>query len=125
MKHKKINHLNVRDIKITEPQDISNAVNKFFSEIGENLATNFANQDNDEYKKYLGPPAPQSIFLHKITETEILDTIKTLKKSNSSGHDDITSKFVKISAPILTPALVEIFNLALSTGIYPSSLKID
>ena len=124
MKHKKINHLNDRNIKITEPQDISNTVNKFFSEIGENLATKFANQDNDEYKKYLGPPASQSIFLHKIKETEILDTIKNLKKSSSSGHDDITSKFVKISAPILTPALVKIFNLALSTGVYPNSLKI-
>ena len=124
IKHNKINQLSHQNSKLTNPQDISDTINNFFSEIGGNLASNFDNQDNNEHKKYLDPPAPQSILLHSINAKEIKDTIKGLKNSNSSGHDHFTSKFVKLSAPILIPALEKIFNLALKTGVYPDNLKI-
>ena len=124
IKHNKINQLSHQNSKLTNPQDISDTINNFFSEIGGNLASNFDNQDNNEHKKYLDPPAPQSILLHSINAKEIKDTIKGLKNSNSSGHDHFTSKFVKLSAPILIPALEKILNLALKTGVYPDNLKI-
>ena len=124
IKHNKINQLSHNNSKLTNSQDISETINNFFSEIGPNLASNFDNLNNNEHKKYLAAPAPQSILLHSINAKEILDTIKSLKNSNSSGHDFFTTKFVKLSAPILIPALVKIFNLALKTGVYPDSLKI-
>ena len=49
--------------------------------------------------------------------------ISQLKNSNSSGYDEITSKFVKISSQILIPALEKVLNLSISSGIYPSNLK--
>ena len=124
IKHNKINQLSHHNSKLTNPQDISDTINNFFSEIGGNLASNFDNQNNNEHKKYLGAPAPQSILLHSINAKEIKDTIKSLKNSNSSGHDNFSSKFVKLSAPILIPALEKLFNLSLKTGIYPDNLKI-
>ena len=124
IKYNKINQLSHNNSKLTNSQDISETINNFFSEIGPNLASNFDNLNNNEHKKYLAAPAPQSILLHNINAKEILDTIKSLKNSNSSGHDFFTTKFVKLSAPILIPALEKIFNLALKTGVYPDSLKI-
>ena len=103
---------------------ISESINSYFSQIGEKLASNFSDNNNTEYKQYLGSPAGQSMLLYKITQKEILTSINLLKTSNSSGPDEITSKFVKISAPILTPALEKIFNLALTLGVYPHKLKI-
>ena len=47
-----------------------------------------------------------------------------MKSSSSTGHDEISTKFIKLSLPILAPALVDIFNLSISSGIYPDSLKI-
>ena len=64
------------------------------------------------------------MLLYKISHNEIKNAIKNLKNSNSSGADEITATFVKLSAPILIPALHGIFNLSLTTGVYPQKLKI-
>ena len=123
-KHNSISSLNIDGNSVTDPQLITESFNNFFSQIGENLASKFSRDNNTDYKKYLGSPADQSILLHKISQKEIDNAIKNLKNSSSSGPDEITSKFVKLSAPILIPALDKIFNLALKSGIYPNKLKI-
>ena len=123
-KHNSISSLNIDGNSVTDPQLITESFNNFFSQIGENLASKFSRDNNTDYKKYLGSPADQSILLHKINQKEIDNAIKNLKNSSSSGPDEITSKFVKLSAPILIPALDKIFNLALKSGIYPNKLKI-
>ena len=72
----------------------------------------------------MGNTALQSIFLHSTNAFEISDTIQNLKKiATQPGHDEFSSKFIKMSAHILIPAL-EKKNLALTSGIYPDSLKI-
>ena len=121
---RKIGTLNIDGNKICDPQSISDSFKNFFSKIGDNLATKFSGNNNTDYNKYLGSPAEQSIFLYKISQKEIQGAINNLKTSNSSGPDEITSSFVKISAPILIPALDKIFNLSLKSGIYPHKLKI-
>ena len=123
-KHNSISSLNIDGNSVTDPQLITESFNNFFSQIGENLASKFSRDNNTDYKNYLGSPADQSILLHKISQKEIDNAIKNLKNSSSSGPDEITSKFVKLSAPILIPALDKIFNLALKSGIYPNKLKI-
>ena len=123
-KRKSIGSLNIDGNSVTDPQLITESFNNFFSQIGEKLASKFSGDNNTDYKRYLGSPADQSILLHKISQKEIHNAIQNLKNSSSSGPDEITSKFVKISAPILTPALEKIFNLSLKSGIYPHKLKI-
>ena len=121
---RKIGSLNVNGDKISDPQTITDSFNNFFSKIGDNLAAKFAGNNTNEFKKYLGSPANQSMLLYKISHSEIKNAIKNLKNSNSSGEDEITSDFVKLSAPVLIPALHAILNLSLSTGVYPHKLKI-
>ena len=124
IKHKRINSLNINDTTLTDPQALSESFNDFFSEIGECLANKFSNQNNSDFKRYLGDPVSHSMLLQKITEIELNNTIKNLKNNNSTGPDEYSTKFIKLSSPILVPALVKIFNLAISTGVYPNSLKI-
>ena len=64
------------------------------------------------------------MLLYKISEKEIKDIIRNLVNKNSSGHDDYTTKFIKLSTPLLIPALIKIFNLSIRTGVYPNNLKI-
>ena len=123
-KQSKISSLNINDNKVYDSQSIADSFNNFFSQIGDKLADKFSGDNNIDYKKYLGTPAKQSMFLYKISQKEIQDAINNLKTSNSSGPDEITSSFVKISAPILLPALDKIFNLSLSSGTYPHKLKV-
>ena len=58
VKHKNISSLLINDVKITEPQEITDSFNNFFCEIGENLAKNFSNVNNSDYKNFLRDPAP-------------------------------------------------------------------
>ena len=124
VKHKNISSLLINDKKVTEPQVIADSFNNFFCNIGESLANKFSNQNNYDYKKFLKDPASQSIFLFNTNTAEIISTVRNLKNSNSTGHDEISPKFIKLSLPILAPALVKIFNLSLTSGIYPDKLKI-
>ena len=124
VKHTDISSLQINDNKVTEPQAITDYFNNFFCNIGERLANNFSNQNNHDYKKFLNNPASQSIFLHNTDMTEIINTVRNLKNSNSTGHDEFSLKFIKLSLPILAPALVKIFNLSINSGIYPDKLKI-
>ena len=102
---------------------ISETFNEFFCNIGSKLANKFSNNNIEAYKTYLNHPADQSLLLYRINKEEIKDAISQLKNSNSSGYDEITSKFVKISSQILIPALEKVLNLSISSGIYPSNLK--
>ena len=66
----------------------------------------------------------KSLFLSPVTPSEIYDITKSLKNSFSTGHDEISSNMLKkIICPILIP-LTHIFNLSLSTGVYPNSFKL-
>ena len=128
LNNKKVKHSNIGSLSIngktqTDPQAIANSFNNFFSEIGEKLANKFSDQNSSEFKKYLDAPVPHSIYLYSISEAEIIDVIMKLKNSNSTGHDGFSTNFIKLSAPLLAPALEKIFNLAINTGVYPNSLK--
>ena len=124
IKHSKIGSLNTNGTIQTEPKDISETFNKFFSEIGEKLSKTFPNENNSEYKNYLGNSVNHSMYLFNTTLAEVLETIKSLKNTKSTGYDDFSTKFIKLSATIIAPELVKIFNLAINKGIYSDNLKI-
>jgi hypothetical protein len=67
---------------------------------------------------------PFSKMKLKYTTTyEIEKIIKSLKNKNSYGHDEISTKILKISAPYVLSPLTYIFNRVLSTGVFPERLK--
>ena len=123
IKHNKISSLVMNGTTQTNPNKIAESFNQFFSEIGENLAKKFSN-DYSEFKNYLKDPVTHSMFLFHTTESEIIKIIKSLKNTNSTGYDNFSTKFIKLSSSILAPALAKIINLAIDTGVYPSNLKI-
>ena len=124
IKHNKVASLLSNGVSQTDPQTMSETFNKFFSEIGGKLAQNFSNENNSDFKKYLGNSSNQSMYLFNTTEFEILEIIKSLKNTKSTGYDDFSTKFIKLSAPLIAKDLAKIFNLAISTGVYPDNLKI-
>jgi hypothetical protein len=57
------------------------------------------------------------------TEKEIDSIIKSLKPSNASGYDEITTNILQVCSPYITSPLNHICNRALSAGIFPDRLK--
>jgi hypothetical protein len=55
-----------------------------------------------------------------ISAKEVTEATKKLKKGKSSGSDSILNEILKYGNFVLQPCLVKLFNIILSSGIYPT-----
>jgi hypothetical protein len=61
--------------------------------------------------------------LRNTTTHEIEKIIYSLKSMNSHGYDEISTRNLKASALFVLSPLTHIFNISLSTRIFPDRLK--
>ena len=103
---------------------IATSFNDHFCSIGSNIASKLPLNDVNSVKDCLQNRVMRSIFLEKVTETEIMNYISELKTNKAGGCDEISSGFVKLSSSTLTPVLVTLVNSALSLNIFPGDRKL-
>ena len=110
-------------VTLTDPTEVANSFNKFFSEIGPNLADKLPNPDYppESYVKSINA----DFHFRTITESEVLKLLTTLKTSKATGHDRFPAKLLKDSADIIAKILTHIFNKSLLSGKFPDDLKIS
>ena len=58
-----------------------------------------------------------------VTESFIQQQLQNLKVTKATGLDDISAKYLKMSAPIICKPLTNILNLSIKTNSYPDMLK--
>ena len=63
----------------------------------------------------------QHILNRIITENEIQPCVNRFKNSKAPGPDNILNEYTKISADILMPIYLKVFNLIFSTGLFPDT----
>lgn len=56
------------------------------------------------------------------TEDSVFDLLAALDTFKSTGYDGIAAKMLKCTAESITPSLMELFNLSITTGVFPSEL---
>ena len=107
---------------ITETKSIAENFNKYFTQIGPNLAKDIGTSTRSftEYIKKHGTTQPEKV----ISVTEFKNAFFSLEINKSAGYDDITFNVVKKCFGDLHKPLLHIFNLSLQTGIFPDKLKI-
>jgi hypothetical protein len=108
--------------KISDPGLISNKFNSFFANVGPELASKI--HSPSIFSDFLHDPQPNTIFFHPTDENEISDIVKRFKNGKSAGYDDVSPTIVKRVIPFISYPLAHIFNLSLSTGVFPSALKL-
>ena len=108
----------------TDPYNITNTFNEFFSTVGMTYAErqtvtptetslNIGNIDNN----------PKTLFLNPCTPEEIGRIIHQLPHKTSSGHDNISNVLLKKLKGCLTHPLSIIFNQSMETGKFPETMK--
>lgn len=109
---------------ITEEDEIANKFCKYFSEIGKQYADNIsASSKSPQY--YLGQtPKTNSMFFHPTDPDEINKILTTLKAKTSTGHDNMSTKFLKQISSNITVPLSIIINKSMSEGTVPNSMKL-
>ena len=123
MKSMSPSSLNVNNKINTNPVDIANCFNDYFSNIGSKLAEKIFPSKYD-HLHYLKCSNPVSIFIKPTSTIEILNLISTLNNNKSSGPFSIPTDIFKMTGNIMASPLTEIINLSFSTGSYPNNLKI-
>ena len=111
-------------VTLSNLNDISNAFNDYYVNVGPNLAKKIGPSQHN-YKKYLpNVKHHSSLFLRPTNDRQVTNIIKLLKPKTSCGHDSISPKILKkLYAGIITPC-VHIINLSLATGKIPDAMKL-
>lgn len=109
---------------IEEPLNISNEFNKYFVNVGPQLASRIVNNKNCTFDKYLSNKCEHSMFIDPTTEHEVETEINSLKRNKSPGYDGLSAKIIQCVGNEISKPLAHIFNLTFTTGIIPEELKI-
>ena len=102
-----------------ENNETANYVNKFFTNIGKNLA----NKIDKTAWNYLEKINDTSIESIKTDFEEILQICKEIETSKSSGINFLSSRILKDAFMVIIPQIVFIFNLSLDKSEFPSDWK--
>jgi len=108
--------------EISNPQDIVDAFNNFFVNIGPSLAKKIDKTDCSPLS-FINNVYPSYSFFETPTASEVQTIICNLKNS-APGNDELSTSLIKqVSSSILEP-LTYILKLSLETGMVPNDLKI-
>ena len=110
-----------------DPLSTAEAFNKYFAELPLTYTTQSSTlNENTSLKDYLLTKLKPSDFfiIPKVTSDYVLHELQSLSTSKATGLDDMSAKFLKISAECICYPITKIFNLSISTGIYPKQFKI-
>ena len=109
---------------ITSKKEIFNGFNRFFTDVGPDLAKGIKTPANCDIYETMGDKNSQSIFLEKVSELELLKIVKNCRSKHSTDCDDLSMHVVRATfASVLIP-FKYICNLSLKSGIFPDGMKV-
>ena len=123
-KSNKIDKIEIDGIKYSNDVDIANHLNNHFSTIGERLTPNIPTT-NKNFRDYLPLPFQRSFFLFPINAFTMRDTIRSIKPKKTTDVNGISMFLLNIVADQISLPLSHIFNLSISSGVFPDGLKIS
>ena len=109
---------------LTDDISISNCFNDYFSSIAEKILNDRKYKGNKSHRNYLRNALPNSFVIHECEKIEIENVISTLNKSKATGPNSIPTRILLLLKSDISVPLTKIFNLSLSTGVFPDKLKI-
>ena len=103
---------------LTNPVDICNAFNHYFSNVGLDLQSSMSLSKN-HFTNYLTNPSPNSFFSKPTESCEIIKVIESLDACKSYGPNSIPINILKLFKNEISIILLNIFNISFSKGVFP------
>nr|XP_047146234.1 uncharacterized protein LOC124819085 [Hydra vulgaris] len=103
--------------EIFDKKEIAENFNKFFINIGKELAADITPGNNFKKTHYVMDESELSL-------NELQASFNALKINKSAGFDDINVNVLKAVFDAIKLPVLFIFNLSITTGIFPCQLKI-
>ena len=111
-------HMNGTDA--TTDVDKSNMMNAYFSSCFNTSLPPL----NNPTRVVTSDSAPESIDSLLCSEEEVLHLLETIDISKSNGADRISGRMLKATAASIAAPVTKLFNLSISTGIFPNKWKL-
>ncbi len=107
---------------LTDPLDIANEFNDFFTSVGVNIAESIVptTVKAEDFMPIL--ENVQNLDLGTTSQVHVCDIIKSLKTKNSCDTDGISTKLLQKLAPEISRPLAHIFKLSFNSGVFPSNV---
>ena len=122
-KSENIKEISVNNVMVRNDFEISNAMNEYFSTVGDKLASKFQDVDVAAPLQYLSY-ASRNFKFSEVSVEKLHKTVNELNNSHSTTMLDIVPICVyKEYWSALGPAITKICNLCLRRGIFPNKLK--
>ena len=115
--------VNKNNQTLSDPTDIANEFNNFFTGIGVSISESVLETKIKPEEYMPNIDNLQYLELGNTSQTHICDIIKSLQSKNSMDIEGISTKLIKELAVEISIPLAHIFNISLSTGTFPNKLK--
>ena len=113
-----VNELNVNGSNITSEEEIANAFNEYFTNIGPSLANSI--HDSDAlFEQFIKPAESKFSRFKLVSGSKIVKLLKGLSNRKAAGRDKISDRILKIAANTIAPLLTHIFNHSLISNCFP------
>ena len=124
MKSKFPEYFLVNGQRLSNNEELSNAFNNYFSNIGIQLANSVNCPAEMSYKNFLVNPVNDQFDFKLINRTDVIKAIESLNSKTSSGIDGLSTVMLKKIKMEICESLTLIINQSLKTGIFPDKLKV-
>lgn len=114
-----INTIKTNNTIITDPIDIAKCFNDYFIDKISSTDESISPMTSSTGDSFLN-----SMFLELSTSNDIIKIIKSLKNTNSVGHDGLSTKVIKFVSEAIAQPLSHILNVCIEKGTFPDLLKI-
>ena len=106
-------------------KDIANSFNKYFSNIADDILNKRKYRGNTNYRKYLNNPLHKTFAAYPCDEKEVETIIAGLNPCKGTGPNSLPNNVLAMLKAEISIPLSIIFNISLSTGVYPDILKLS
>ena len=103
-------------------EQIPNIIDNYYSEIGPTLASKITNPT--EVEPFVVQQNPNVFELEEFTLPELLEYIKAISISKSSGIQNMSSRFLKDVMLYMPQVFLHLYNIVRLSGDFPDSCKI-
>ena len=117
-----VNELKINDSKITSNEEIANAFNEYFTNIGPSLA-NSIDESNTSFKTFVKSAESKMDRFKLVSVGKVVKLLKGLSNCKAAGLDKISGKILKVAANTIAPSLTHIFNHGLISNCFPYEWK--
>jgi len=120
-----ISEIKFQDLLLKDPAEIANCFNNFYLSIATDIVRAInPPPPNPDPEIAVNPNSTFELHSNPVTYDEIFTTMKKLQKKRTADINGISVNFISNFILTLSKPLKHIFNLSLSTSVFPNKLKI-